>query len=149
MRIVNVAINTTRLFQNARTISYAFAVLSMLLVACGGDDKAATPKDTPTPKIETIADVLKKMQVVFVGDYRVEEIKGKVAASMAMYQLPETPENYTRVADVLVALRKSQGPREMAILDEMMRNYTPAVNLKFQDAAAFAVTSLVVNPPRR
>jgi hypothetical protein len=41
MRIVSFAI-PTRLFQNARTISYALVALSMLLVACGGgDDKGA------------------------------------------------------------------------------------------------------------
>lgn len=131
--------------------SFAFLALVILVVSIAPEpDKksdqpvASANVETPTPsaKIQTIDDVIKKAQVAFAGGHRPEAIRGKLQATMALYGLEETPENYMHAADVLVTLRKTTGETEMTILDYMIKSYVPGVNIKFDEMAALSARFL-------
>ena len=85
---------------------------------------------------------LDKMAVVFEGNYSKEQIRARLDRAMELYGLPNSSENYSRAASTLVTLRKEIGPREMDILDYMIRSYVPGIAIDFPKAAALAAWAL-------
>jgi hypothetical protein len=119
--------------------------IAFLLVACGGDKAKTNSLASGTPDPRTVDGQIEMMRVVFYGHHSAEEIKRKMDIAMNLYGVELTPENYGRAGSVLVALREKRGPTEMAILNYMIKSYTPAVNLSFPDAAGLAVGFLPVD----
>lgn len=86
---------------------------------------------------------LEQAEIAFVGGYSQGQFKTQLDRAFQLYGLPSTPENYSRAASVLVALRKQNGTPEMAILGHMIRSHVPGVNIDFPQAAALSSAFLV------
>ncbi len=90
------------------------------------------------------SDPLEQMEIAFEGNYSKDQIKARLDRAMDLYGVAKTAENYSRAGSVLVALRKEIGPREMDILDHMIRSYVPGVAIDFPKAAGLSAAFLAV-----
>ena len=89
-------------------------------------------------------DKLDKMELVFTGDYKREEIKVALDRVMKLHSLEINDVNYNKTASVLIVLRKSQGVSEMDILKCMYHAGNPA-NIGFGESAAFCAVAISPN----
>lgn len=87
-------------------------------------------------------DALGQMEVAFEGSYTRAIIKQRLEKAMQLYKVPITEENYSRAGSTLVALRKQNGIREMAILDHMIRSHVRGVNVDFPSAAGLSSAAI-------
>ena len=114
----------------------AVVTTSVVITSCGGNSSSnATTEVASTGPIA-------QAELAFVGDYTQAQIKDALDRALQLYGLPLTDENYNRAASALVALRKSNGVGEMAVLDHMIRSHVPGVALSFPEAAALSSTFL-------
>ena len=82
------------------------------------------------------------MEIAFTGHPSVLEIKPVLDRALRLYGVPITEENYSRAGSTLVALRKKLGPPEIDILEYMIRNHVPGINMSFPDSAAIGAVML-------
>ena len=87
-------------------------------------------------------DPLSQMEIAFEGNFSRSQIKSRLDRAMHLYKVPITNENYSRAGSTLVALRKQIGPREMDILDHMIRSHVPGVSITFPGAAGLSAAFL-------
>lgn len=85
---------------------------------------------------------LEQMEVAFEGDYSRAAIEARMREAMDLYDLAWTEDNRSRAASALVALRRESGIEEMRILDYMICSHVPEADIRFGEAAAFAVSFL-------
>jgi hypothetical protein len=85
---------------------------------------------------------VEKMAVAFEGNPSQQDIRAKLDRALTLYGTEISEENYNRAGSTLVALRKSTGVQEMAILDYMIRSYVPAVKVTFPEMAAMSATMI-------
>lgn len=102
------------------------------------------PPLTPAPTTPAKMDALGQMEVAFEGDYTRDQIKQRLQKAMQLYNVPITEENYSRAGSTLVALRKQNGIREMAILDHMIRSHVRGVNIDFPRAAGLSAAAVKI-----
>lgn len=86
-------------------------------------------------------DSLDKMELVFAGDYKRQEIKGALDKVMKLHSLEINEENYSRAASALISLRKSVGVNEIDILRCMYQPGSPA-KTNFPNSAAICAVAI-------
>ena len=112
--------------------------------ALGNRGSSSQPGRTPAPTTPEKMDALGQMEVAFEGDYTRAQIKQRLEKAMQLYKVPITEENYSRAGSTLVALRKQNGTKEMAILDHMIRSHVPGVNVDFPSAAGLSAAAIKI-----
>jgi len=85
---------------------------------------------------------LEQMEIAFDGGYTKENIQNNLDATMKLYNLSITEENYKRAGSVLVTLRKEYGVIEMDILKCMIQSHVSGVDISFPDEAAICTAIL-------
>lgn len=118
---------------NRRVRSTAILLPTLFFLAWCFESRAAA---------QVPSDPLSQMELAFEGDFSRSQIKARLDRAMQLYKLPITSENYSRAGSTLVALRKHIGPREMDILDYMIRSHVAGVNMSFPDAAGLSAAFL-------
>ncbi len=88
------------------------------------------------------ADPLDQMTVVFEGDWTRSQIQTRLDRTLRLYGHRITDDQRSRASSVLVAFRREHDIPEMEVLDFMICQHTPSVDLDFPEAAAIAVTSI-------
>lgn len=111
-------------------------VVIVMAVFDSGENDRTTGRDASS------FSVLEQSEVVFEGGYSEAEIKRVLDRAMNLHGLPITESNYDRTTNVLVALRREFGVREMDILDYMIRSHVPGIDMPFHEAASIATAFL-------
>jgi hypothetical protein len=85
-----------------RNLPHVLAILGILLLAnCDETDNL---------------DALDKLAIIFEGSYARSQIKIRMDKTMNSYDIPITDDNYMKIANVLVAMRKQNHVKEMDLL---------------------------------
>ena len=81
-------------------------------------------------------------KTVFIGNYTEQQIQTDMDKLLNLYAMPHTKENYLRVANALVGMRKDskKGYSEMQILRMSIKLYTK--NMKIGDLIGLAASLL-------
>ncbi len=94
-----------------------FLLLILILIFSGGNkDSTSIQPNKNTGSSVSESSAIELMEIAFIGGYSQGEIKTLIDATMRLYSLPITEENYQRLGSVLVTLRKETGVSEMNIL---------------------------------
>ena len=102
----------------------------------------ATAPNTATATATPTSEAIGLMEIAFLGGYDQDQIKTLLDQTMVLYDLEITEDNYMRVGNVLVALRKQTDVPEMDILICAKEAHTPGVNLQIPDAMGICAATL-------
>ncbi len=118
-----------------RRIGLLLFVGVLVLIGCDNSQERATNAVNQMT-------ALQQMEIAFEGGYTIQQIKPLLDKAMQLYRVPITEENYNRIGNALVALRKNSGMKEMDILNNMIRSYNPRLTMSFGEAAEQALASV-------
>lgn len=134
--------HATQIQRDRRKVSAGIAVaivivlaLTVLFSRSDNEDGNRISGSTSSP---TAIDM---MESTFVGGYSRSEIKSRIDRVLISYGLPRSEENYSRVASMLIGLRRETGVPEMATLN-CMNSGDFEVFLEIDQAAGVCAATL-------